>query len=158
MGFNRRLAILIVAAWLTAAPAFAQQAVSAGALLNMPQGIGITTWTCGLNALAATLTQCQAAPAAGLKLYVTDIFVQTTTATSGTFSVQTGTGTNCATGPAALFPVSATGNRFNAPIAAEGVTHFPLGTPLSGPAAAAICVIGVATNTISVQLVGFTAP
>jgi hypothetical protein len=33
---------------------------------------------------------------------------------------------------------------------------FPVA--LSAPAASALCVIGVATNTVSGQIVGFTAP
>jgi hypothetical protein len=40
-------------------------------------------FTCGLDAVAATLTQCQAAPAAGLALYVTSVLAQSTTTTSG---------------------------------------------------------------------------
>lgn len=115
-----------------------------------------TFWTCGLNSLAATLTQCQTAPGANLVLYVTDIMVQTTTTTSGTYAIQTGTGTNCATGTAALFPVSGTANRFNAPPTTAPMSIINLQTPLKVPANAAICVIGVATNTISIQLIGFT--
>lgn len=117
-----------------------------------------TLWTCGLNALAATLTQCQAAPGANLSLYVTDIIAGTTTTTSGTFGVQTGTGTNCGTGTAALFPVSGTANRFNAPPTTATLLGLHFQTPLKVPANSAVCVIGVATNTINVQLIGFTAP
>ncbi len=113
-------------------------------------------WTCGLNALAATLTQCQAAPGANLVLYITDIMVQTTTATSGTFAIQTGTGANCVTGTAALFPVSGTANRFNAPPTSAPMSVINFQTPLKVPANTAVCVIGVATNTISIQLAGFT--
>lgn len=119
---------------------------------------GPVTWSCGLNAIAASLTQCQAAPGAGLKLYLTDITVQTTTTTSGTYALQTGTGSNCGTGTAALFPVSGTGNRFNAPITTQSASNFSFTTPLVAPANSAICLIGVATNTISIQLQGYTAP
>lgn len=153
----RRLAVVIACALLFAPVARAQQAGAPG-FLPFPMPSTVTIWTCGLNALAATLTQCQAAPAAGLKLYLTDITVQTTTTTSGTYAIQTGTGTNCATGTAALFPVSGTANRWNAPITTQAASNFKFGTPLSAPAAAAICVIGVATNTIAIQLQGFTAP
>lgn len=119
---------------------------------------GVTPWTCGLNAIAATLTQCQAAPGAGLSLYITDIQVQTTTTTSGTYSIQTGTGTNCGTGTAALFPVSGTANRFNAPITSNAMASINFMSPLKVPANSAVCLIGVATNTISAQMVGFVAP
>jgi hypothetical protein len=119
---------------------------------------GPVVWTCALNALAATLTQCQAAPGANLRLYLTDITVQTTTTTSGTYAIQAGTGTNCATGTAALFPASGTANRFNAPITTSSASNFSFTTPLIVPANTAVCVIGVATNTISIQLQGYTAP
>lgn len=116
------------------------------------------TFTAGFNAIAASLTQIQAAPGAGLRLYLTSIFVQTTTATSGTYAFQTGTGTNCGTGTAALFPVSGTANRFNAPIAANSLANFSFSTPLVVPVNTALCVIGVATNTVSGQVVGYIAP
>lgn len=117
-----------------------------------------TTFTAGFNALAASLTQIQAAPGAGLSLYITDINVQTTTATSGTFALQSGTGTNCGTGTAAVFPVSATANRFNAPINSQPMLDIDFMTPLKLPANTALCVIGVATNTVSGQITGYIAP
>jgi len=89
--------------------------------------------------------------------YITDIVVQTTTGTSGAYAIQSGTGTNCATGTAALFPKSGTGDRFNAPIAAEGLDSISLVTPISPTAGHAICLIGTATNTIDVQISGFLA-
>lgn len=119
---------------------------------------GPVIWTCGVNNVAASLTQCQAAPGANLKLYITGIYVQTTTTTSGTYAIQTGTGSNCGTGTAALFPVSGTGNRFNAPITSNAMAAITFPVPLVAPANSAVCLIGVATNTISAQIVGFTAP
>lgn len=134
----------------------AQQNISSPARAY-PNG-SVTTFRCGFNALAATLTQCQAAPSAGLKLYVKTLHVQTTTATSGTFALQTGTGTNCATGTAALFPMSGTANRFNAPITSNAMATITFDPPIDLPAATALCVIGVATNTVSGQVAGFIAP
>ena len=132
-------------------------AASLDHVLYTRQG-GPVTWTCGVNAVAASLTQCQAAPGAGVSLYITSINVQTTTTTSGTYAIQYGTGSNCGTGTAALFPVSGTANRFNAPIttSAMATIYFPI--PLKAAANNAICLIGVATNTISAQITGFTAP
>jgi hypothetical protein len=118
----------------------------------------LATFKCGFNAIAATLTQCQAAPAAGSKIYIVTLHVQTTTTTSGTFALQTGTGTNCVTGTAALFPSSGTANRFNAVISSSGMQTITFNPPLDAPAAAALCVIGVATNTVSGQIAGFIAP
>jgi hypothetical protein len=115
------------------------------------------TWSCGLNSLAATLTQCKAVTIGGERHYITDIFVQTTTATSGQYAIQFGTGTNCGTGTTALFPVSGTANRFNAPVVSSAMASLRMETPLIADAGTAICVIGTATNTISIQLHGFTA-
>ncbi len=118
----------------------------------------VTTFRCGFNAIANTLTQCQTAPAAGLKLYVQTLHIQTTTTTTGTYALQTGTGSNCATGTAALFPMSGTANRFNAPITTNGIATITFSPPLDAPAAAALCIIGVATNTVSGQIAGYIAP
>lgn len=112
-------------------------------------------FTCSLTGVAASLTQCQAAPSAGQRLVITDVVVQTTTATSGQFALQSGTGTNCATGTAAVLPSASTAARFNAPITSSGAIHMKFTTPLVLPAATALCVIGVATNTTVIQVVGY---
>jgi hypothetical protein len=125
-------------------------------LVNTPvQG---ARFSAGFSSIAATLTQVQAAPVAGMSLYITDIDIQTTTTTSGTYSFQSGTGTNCATGTAAIFPVSGTGNKFNAPITSNAMAQFSFQTPIKLASATALCVIGVATNTVSGQVMGYTAP
>lgn len=121
---------------------------------NLPYGA--TRFTCGLAGLAATLTECQALSAARV-YYITDIVVGTTTATSGTYAIQVGTGTNCGAGTATLFPAppATTSSRYQAPIAANPVAVINFTTPLVTPAANAICVIGVGTNTINVQISGY---
>lgn len=119
---------------------------------------GPVQWSCGLDAVGATLTQCQAAPAAGLKLYITDIVAQSTTATGGQMLIRFGTGTNCATGLTSLFPSAATVARIGYPGNASAPTVIQFLTPIPAAAANAICVIGVATNTLSIQINGFTAP
>lgn len=115
---------------------------------------GATRWTCSLAGLAASLTECQALAAARV-YYVTDIVVQTTTATAGSYAIQTGTGTNCGSTTAALFPVNSTAARFIAPISTQPTAVISLTTPLVSPAGAAICVIGTATNTINIQISGY---
>lgn len=119
-----------------------------------------TRFECSFNSIAATLTQLTgcAGAGAGLKYYITDVALQTTTATSGTYALQTGTGANCGTGTAAIFPVSGTANRFNAVITSNGMNVMNFTTPLQTAANVQICVIGVATNTVSGQLKGFIAP
>jgi hypothetical protein len=118
-------------------------------------------WTCNLQALAASLTQCQAAPAAGFSLIVTSIIATTTTATAGTFALRSGTGSNCATGTLGVWPQpgGSTPSRVTtAPIstAPPMVIAPPDGIKL--PAASALCVIGTATNTIDITISGETAP
>lgn len=119
---------------------------------------GPVIFSAGFNAIAATLTQIQAAPAAGLSLYITSIAIQTTTTTSGTYAFQSGTGANCVTATTAVFPSSGTANRFNAVITTNGMGIMNFSTPIKLTAAHALCVIGVATNTVSGQVTGFTAP
>jgi hypothetical protein len=114
-------------------------------------------WSCGLTGLAATLTQCQAL-VTNQRLYITDVIVQTTTGTAGTFAIQFGTGTNCATGTTALFPKSGTADRLTAPINSSPLASIHFQTPLIPTVSTAICVIGTATNTISIQLHGYQAP
>lgn len=119
---------------------------------------GPVLWHCSLTGVAASLTQCQAAPAAGLSLYITDVFYQTSTTTSGTFAIQAGLGTNCGTTTIPILPASGTSNRFNAAISTAGVQKLNLVTPIKVASSNALCVIGIATNTIDVDMVGFTAP
>jgi len=146
---KRLLALLLAIPFLFVAAADAQTYTRAGQLSQ--------SWTCSLSGLAASLTECQAL-SAGNRHYITDIVVQTTTGTTGTYSIQSGTGTNCATATAALFPASGTSDRFNAPINSQPTASVNLTTPIVPTVGHAICVIGVATNTIDIQLFGFTVP
>ena len=113
-------------------------------------------WDCALTGLVATLTQCQALPASG-RLYVTDITVDTTTATAGTYAIEYGTGANCGTGTTKLYPSLNGPAGWTAPIlGAPQKINFTV--PLQPAALNAICVIGTATNTINIELEGFVAP
>lgn len=120
----------------------------------------ITNWSCGLDNIGATLTQCQPAPAAGLRLYVTDVVITSTTATAGQFLIRYGTGANCVTGTTSLLPSAATVARLPYPAntSVVGPTSISLRTPVAAPAANAVCIICVATNTCTVQMTGYTAP
>jgi hypothetical protein len=129
-----------------------------GALYVRPNGPVL--WSCGLTGIAATLTQCQAAPAAGQKLYVTDIQVGSNTATAGQFLIRYGTGSNCVTGTTTLYP--------NIPAQTTAIMPYPANTaslasinftsPPVAAAANAICIVCVATNTCVVNMTGYTAP
>ena len=115
-----------------------------------------TLFTCGLAGLDGTLTQCQAL-AAGRTYYITTIVVGTTTTTSGDWAIQQGTGTNCATGTAVVFPAApaTTSSRFKAPISSNPVSVIVLAHPIAVTAANAICVIGTGTNTININISGY---
>lgn len=116
------------------------------------------TWTCSLDNIAATLTECQPVAATGLRYYLTDVVAQSTTTTGGLFLLRTGTGANCGTGTASFLPAAATVIRFAQPANTAPPLVIGLRTPLPAPLGAAICVLGVATNTVTITLSGFLNP
>jgi hypothetical protein len=122
------------------------------------QGGTPTYWNCGLDNIGATLTECQAAPAAGLKLYITGIVAQSTTSTAGQFGLRRGTGTNCGTGTGNVLSSATATARWTVPANTIAPTVIPFPTPIALPAAEALCVLGVATNTTTIQITGYTAP
>jgi len=141
----KKLILLLVL--LCAVPADAQFFTRVGSLGQI--------WTCSLAGLVASLTECKAL-AAGVQYYITDIVVGTTTTTAGSWSVQSGTGTNCASATTAVFPVNSTSARFLAPISTAASLVITTTTPVPVTRAHAVCVIGTATNTINIQISGFT--
>ncbi len=162
--------LLAVLALLVAAPTLAQNAVC----LADPSGScnrvtvdsqysvrvsldHVNRFSCTLVGLAASLTECQAL-AAGRTYYVTDIVVQTTTATAGSYAIQTGTGTNCGSSTTPLFPGGNTANRYLAPINTQATAVISPTQPYVATTGHAICVIGTATNTINVQISGWYSP
>jgi len=116
------------------------------------------SWTCSLDNIAATLTECQPVPPPELRLYVTDIIAQSTTATGGEFLLRYGTGANCGTGTTSLLPSAASAVRFGYPAHTAAPTVISLKTPLAAPAGKAICAIGIATQTLTIQIIGYMAP
>lgn len=115
-------------------------------------------FTCSLDAVGTTLTQCQAAPGASLSLYVTDVIAQSTTGTAGQFGLRFGTGANCGTGTGNLLMSSTATARIASPANTVAPTEINFNTPLKVTANNAICVVGVVTNTTSIQISGYTAP
>lgn len=109
--------------------------------------------------LAASLTQCQAAPAAGQRLWLTSVVAISTTGTAATFAIRQGTGTNCATGTAGLLPGASTSRTYILPAnTGNPIQMFFPEVGIGAAAAQAICVIGAATNTLNITLAGYTAP
>lgn len=114
-------------------------------------------WSAGLDAIGATLTEIKAAPGASLSLYIQTVVAQSTTTTAGQFTLRFGTGTNCGTGTGNLLNNSATArNASPANTAASTVIQFI--PPIKVTANNAVCLLGVATNTTSMTMTGFTAP
>jgi len=135
---------------------------SAGDLAGNQYNVLPISWSCNQQGLAASLTQCQAAPASGYSLYLTSIIATTTTGTAGTFAVRYGTGSNCGTGTTGLWPQpggTTPSRTVTAPISTAAPMVINLGpVGIKVTAANAICVIGTATNTIDIVLSGYTAP
>lgn len=119
---------------------------------------GPTSWSCSLDGIAATLTECKAAPGAGLKLYLTDLVIGSTTATAGQYLVRYGTGANCGTGTTSFLPAAATVVRYGYPPNTTAPTPLQFLTPLPATANNAICIACVLTNTCTVQMSGYIAP
>src|SRR6266576_226498 len=115
----------------------------------------ITKFSCFVQAVTVT-TQCQAAPAAGLRAYVTDFSFSNEAATVQTLDIVFGTGTNCATGTTALT------HKFQ--MGTVATTTSPqsivadLNSPLIPTAANAICVRPSAATAFGATLTGYTAP
>ena len=141
------LAGILCASWLAAS------AMPASAQFNPPTVFTTRFQAVLTNSSATTLTEIQAAPAACLSLYVTDIqmsaSVIATTTADQYLTLKTGTGTNCAVGTAVVFPA------YN--LAFAGVTAN-LQTPIKLPAASALCFIHAATGNKSVVVGGYVAP
>lgn len=143
--------------WQATQPVSGTVTANQGGTWYMRNG-GATSWSCSLDNIGATLTKCATSPGAGLRYYVTDIIINSTTATGGQFELQTGTGTNCGTGTANFFPAATTTARFGYPGNAAASLFMQFTTPLTPPQNVDICIKCIATNTCAVQMQGFTAP
>jgi hypothetical protein len=133
--------------------------ISTDGALYVRQG-GPVNFTCGADNIAATLTQLTgcAGAGAGLKYYITNIVAQSTTSTGGQWLLRYGTGTNCGTGTTSILPSAATVARLAAAANTGAPTVINFNTPLATAANVQICVIGVATNTTTIQVSGYAAP
>ncbi len=146
---------VVVAACLVAGWMLAESLLGQARAQTLPIG---PIWSCSLDNVGATLTKCQTADVGGKRLYITDIIAQSTTATGGQFILRTGTGTDCGTGTASLLPSGATAARLGYAGNASSPTHLRFGTPVVTASAKDLCVLAVATNTISIQITGYLYP
>jgi len=115
----------------------------------------VTKFSCLVQAATVT-TQCQAAPASGLRAYVTDIALSNQAATVQTLDVVFGTSTNCGTGTTALTHKFQMGT--NATTTSPQLIDVDLISPLVPTAANAICVRPSAATAFGATLTGYIAP
>ncbi len=116
---------------------------------------GPKRFSCFKEAITAT-TECQAAPAAGYRAYVTSFSASNQAATAQTLDVVYGTGTNCGTGTAALTHKWQMGTNATTTSPQDIEANYP--TPLVPVAANAICVRPSAATAFGVTITGYIAP
>lgn len=140
-------------------------AVGAGSWESAEAQTAGLAFSCSADDIGATLTRLKISTGGeclgaldGNRRYVTDIVAQSTTTTVGGFILRFGTGTNCATGVTSLFPSAATAARWAAPPNTAAPTVISFRTPLIIPTGKDLCVLGLATNTTTIQVNGYVAP
>lgn len=114
-----------------------------------------TRYSCFVQAVTVT-TQCQAAPAAGLRNYVSTISLSNQVATVQTLDVVFGTGANCATGTTAISHKVQFGTV--ATTTSPFAVTIQFDPPLIPTAANAICVRPTAATAFGATLTGYIAP
>lgn len=155
-----RLAVGMLAATIDTSPTAAtagnlrSQLASTEGVTYVQEG-GPKRFSCFLQAVTVT-TQCQAAPAAGLRAYVTSAHFSNQAATVQTLDIVYGTGANCVTGTTALTHKWQMGTNATTTSPQSIDPSFP--TPLIPVAANAICVRPSAATAFGVTLTGFIAP
>lgn len=116
---------------------------------------GPVTWSCFRNGITVT-TECRAAPAAGLRLYVTSMMCSNQATTVQTLDIVHGTGVNCATGITALTH-KVQFDTVPPATSPQNITQTFV-SPLVPPAANAICIRPSAATAFGCTLTGYTAP
>lgn len=114
-----------------------------------------TFFSCFIEAVTVT-TQCQAAPAAGFRAYVTSVSFSNQVATVQTLDMVFGTGVNCATGTTALTHKYQLGT--NATTTSPFIVTVPYNPSLVPTAANAICVRPSAATAFGATITGYIAP
>jgi hypothetical protein len=112
-------------------------------------------FSCFVQAVTVT-TQCQAAPGAGLRAYVTSAHLANQAATVQTLDIVFGTGAACVTATTALTHKMQFGT--NGTTTSPIDLHMTFQTPLVPTAANAICVRPSAATAFGATLTGFIAP
>jgi hypothetical protein len=124
----------------------------------VPLAVHPGRFSCFVPITATVTTQCQAAPAAGLRAYVTSLQCSNGAATVQGIDVVYGTGTNCATGITALTHKYQMGTNQTTTSPFEISAYFGPASPLVPAAANAICVRPTAATAFGCTITGFIAP
>lgn len=114
-----------------------------------------TFFSCFIQAVTVT-TECQPAPAAGFRAYVTSVTLSNQAATVQTLDLVFGTGANCATGTTALTHKWQFGT--NATTTSPFVVGALFNPGLVPTAANAICVRPTAATAFGATITGYIAP
>ena len=119
------------------------------------------SWTCSVDDAADVYVLC--ASASESRRYITGIVAQSTNAFAGMFQLGYGTaGANpCAAGfTSIVFPglTDADTGRFAAAANTSRATVISLTVPVSVPPGKDFCILGDATNSVTLQVTGYLAP
>lgn len=125
-----------------------------------------TAWTCSLDARDDAPVLCISAPEPGMRRYITDVLAQSTKTSSGFFNLiyntakASGGQSDCGGTAFTLLPAGLSNNssRFQAAANTSAPTLIRPPTPVIVPKGMDLCVVGDATNTATVQLIGYVAP
>lgn len=115
-------------------------------------------WTCSLDAIGDGLTFCIQAPEFGMSRYVTDVVAQSTGVAAGLFTLHSGTGVACSVDTAPILVPASTVQRLAAAAPTAAPTNLHFSPPLVVPRGKHMCAEGDPDNSVTIQVVGFTAP
>lgn len=149
------LSRFLIFTMLLAMPVMALPDMSTSGGAQFVQEGNSSRFSCFVQSVTVT-TQCQAAPAAGLRNYITGVSMSNQAATVQTLDIVYGTGANCVTGTTALTHKFQFGT--NATTTSPFVVTESFTTPLVPAAANAICVRPSAATAFGVTLTGYVGP
>lgn len=113
-------------------------------------------FSCFVPITTTATTQCQAAPGAGLKAYITSVTLSNAAATVQGVDIVYGTGAACVTGTTAITHKFQMGT--NATTTSPFVMEAQFPTPLVPAAANAICLRPTAATGFGATITGYIAP
>ena len=119
---------------------------------------GYPSWTCSVDNVAATSTQCGNFPKPDESFYLSWVIAQSTTTTGGQFLIQSGTVAGCASGTTSFIPAAAAVIRLGSAANTAAPSLLVFDPPLQVPRGRLLCVLGKATDTTTLQMGGPVGP